>query len=92
VPVAVTDTARIFVFPPQEHAGIIAESAAPNKGVFGTTLSWRTRLPRKLTVVADASPLKLFSPTFPTDELGLGRLTAPQMEQLKTALRFALDL
>jgi hypothetical protein len=71
MPVAVTDTARLFVFPPQEHAGIIVKIAPPNKRVFGTTLSASARLPRRHSFAADASPLKLFSPAARTDELGL---------------------
>jgi hypothetical protein len=71
MPITVTDAARLFVFPPQEHAASIAGIAASNKRVFGTTLTWRNRLPRNRNVAAGHSPLKLFSPTARTDELGL---------------------
>jgi hypothetical protein len=86
MPIAVTDAARLFVFSPQEHAGIIAESAAPNKGVFGTTLSASARLPGWHSFAADASPLKLFSPTFPTDELGIIRRHPPQPRDVSRLL------
>jgi hypothetical protein len=50
---------------------MIAESAAPNKGVFGTTLSGRMRLPRRYTFAAGRLISGTFSSTARTDELGL---------------------
>jgi hypothetical protein len=81
MPVAVTDAARLLVFPPQEHAGSIAGTAAANKGVFGTTLTWRTRPSRQRYVPAGSSPLKLFSPTARTDELGLDQVLPNRSDQ-----------
>jgi len=62
MPVTENDAARLFAFPPKEHAGSIAGNASANKGLFGTTSPWRTRLPRKRNATAGLSPLKLFRP------------------------------
>jgi hypothetical protein len=62
MPVTANDAARLFAFPPKEHAGSIAGNASANNGLFGTASHWLTRLPRKRNAAFGLSPLKLFSP------------------------------
>jgi hypothetical protein len=71
MPIAVTDAAPLLVFPPQEHAASIPLFSLSNKRVFGTTFTSRTRFPRTRNTDTAHSPLKLFSPSARTDELGI---------------------
>lgn len=52
--------------------GSIAETRPALNGVFGTTSLRKPRFPRKHSPEKNASPPKLFKPTAPTAELGLG--------------------
>jgi hypothetical protein len=53
--------------------GSIAEARRANNGVFGTTSLWEPGFPRERPAQKNAPPLKLFSPSPPTAELGLIR-------------------